>query len=87
MCVNNLKPSTGGGGSVMTMSFLAHFYPFNTSCALLSIVADHVHPFMVTVYLSSKGYFFAGYHATSHVNSNIKMSLLQSPDLKPTEHL
>ncbi len=26
----------------------------------LSIVADHVHPFMITVYTSSDGYFLAG---------------------------
>ncbi len=40
--------------------FFAHLVPIEHSLkatAYLSIVADHVHPFMTTVYLSSDGYF------------------------------
>ena len=44
--------------------FLAHFGPANTNhlnaTAYLTIVADHVHPFMVTMYPSSNGYFQYG---------------------------
>jgi len=36
--------------------FFAHFGPLNAA-ASLSIVADHVHLFMTTVYRSSDGYF------------------------------
>ncbi len=40
--------------------FLAHFVPIEpclNATVYLSIVADHVHPFMTTVYPSSDGYF------------------------------
>ncbi len=40
--------------------FFAHLVPIEHSLkatAYLSIVADHIHPFMTTVYLSSDGYF------------------------------
>ncbi len=67
--------------------------------AYLSIVADHVHPFMTTVYLSSDGYFQqdnAPCHKAQIISDwflehDNEFSLLtcppQSPDLNPIEHL
>jgi len=43
--------------------FLAHFRPYDAighclnAMAYLSIVSDHVHPFVATMYPSSDGYF------------------------------
>ncbi len=67
--------------------------------ANLSIVADHVHPFMTTVYPSSDGYFQQD-NAPCHKAQIISdwflehdnaFTLLkwppQSPDLDPIEHL
>ncbi len=85
--------------------FLAHFgslvpieHCLNTT-AYLSIVADHVHPFMTTVYLSSDGCFQldnAPYHKAQIISDwflehDNYFTLLkcppQSPDLNPIEHL
>ncbi len=65
--------------------------------AYLSIVADHVHPFMTTVYTSSDGYFQkdnAPCHKAqiiSFLEHDNEFTLLkcppQSPDLNPIEHL
>ncbi len=67
--------------------------------AFLSIVADHAHPFMTTVYPSSDGYFQqdnAPWHK-AQINSNWflehdnEFTLLkwppQSSDINPIEHL
>ncbi len=67
--------------------------------AYLSIVADHVHPFMTTVYTSSDGYFQqdnAPCHKAQIISDwflehDNEFTLLkwppQSPDLSPIEHL
>ncbi len=47
--------STVQGGGVMLWEISIE-HRLNTT-AYLSIVADHVHPFMTTVYSSSDGYF------------------------------
>jgi len=69
----NMDPSClvttvqAGGGGVIGWGFrdvfLAHFRPLVpighrlNATAYLSIVPDHVHPFMATMYPSSDGYF------------------------------
>ncbi len=80
--------------------FLAHLVPIEhrlNATAYLSIVADHVHPFMTTVYTSSDGYFQqdnAPCHKAQIISDwflehDNEFTLLkwppQSPDLNPTE--
>jgi len=57
--VITVQAGVGGVGDV----FLAHFRPLRANwasynaTASLSIVSDHVHPLMATMYPSSDGYF------------------------------
>ncbi len=77
---------------------IEHRLKLNTT-AYLSIVADHVHPFMTTVYPSSDGYFQqdnAPCHKAQIISDwflehDNEFTLLkwspQSPDLNPIEHI
>ncbi len=96
----------GGGGVMVWGIFYWHtlgpLVPIEHSLnatAYLSIVVDHVHPFLTTVYLSSDGYFQQD-NASCHKAQIISDWFLehdneftslkwppQSPDLNPTEHL
>ncbi len=83
--------------------FLAHFGPFSTNwasfntTAFLSIVADHVHPFMTTVYhllmyfqLDNAACHKAQIISDWFLEHDNEFTLLkrppQSPDLNPIEH-
>uniref|UniRef100_A0AAR2INL3 Tc1-like transposase DDE domain-containing protein n=1 Tax=Pygocentrus nattereri TaxID=42514 RepID=A0AAR2INL3_PYGNA len=97
----------GGGGVMVWEIFSWHtlgpLVPIEhclNAAAYLSIVADHVHPFMTTVYPSSDGYFQQGNVTPchkAHIISNLflehdnEFTVLQwppqSPDHNPIEHL
>ncbi len=96
----------GGGGVMVWGIFFWHtlgpLIPIEhclNATAYLSIVADHVHPFMTTVYPSSDGYFQQD-NAPCHKAQIIsdwflehenEFTLLkwppQSPELNPIEHI
>ncbi len=81
--------------------FLAHLIPIEhhlNATAYLSIVADHVHPFMTTVYPSSDATSSRITHHVTKLKSSqtgfLNMTMcslysngLQSPNLNPIEHL
>ncbi len=96
-----------GGGGVMvwgifswhTLGLLVPIEHHLNATDNLSIVADHVHPFMTTVHTSSDGYFQQD-NAPCHkaqiltdwfLEHDNEFTLLkwspQSPDLNPIEHL
>jgi len=92
----------GGGGVMVWDVFLAHFRPLSANLnvtAYLSIVSDHVHPFMATMYPSSDGYFQQDNAPCHKARIILKLFLEhdneftvlkwppQSPVLNPIEHL
>jgi len=59
-CLVTTVQAGGGGVLVWGIFFFAHFRPIwhrLNATAYLSIVSNHVHPFMATMYPSSDGYF------------------------------
>ncbi len=111
--VKNMDPSclvstiqAGGGGVIVwgmfswhTLGPLAPIEHSINATAYLTIVADHVHLFMTTVYTSSDGYFQQD-NAACHkaqissdwfLEHDNEFTLLkwppQSPDLNPMEHI
>ncbi len=100
-CLVSTVQAAGGGvmvWGIFSWHTLGPLVPIEhclNATAYLSIVADHVHPFMTTVYPSSDGYRM--HHVTKLKSSqtgflNMTMSSLysnglQSPDINPIEHL
>ncbi len=104
--VSTVQAGGGGGGAMVWGIFSWHTlgplvpidHCFNAT-AYLSIVADHVYPFMTTVYPSSDGYFQqdnAPCHQAQIISDwflehdnefNLLKRPPQSPDLNPIEHL
>ncbi len=96
----------GGGGvmvwGIISLHSLGPLVPIehrSNATVYLSIVADHVHPFMTTMYPSSDDYF-QQYNAPRHKAQIISDWFLEhyneftlfkwpprSPDLNPIEHL
>ncbi|KAJ8417767.1 hypothetical protein AAFF_G00226100 [Aldrovandia affinis] len=105
-CLVSMVQAGGGGGGVMVWGMfswhtLGPLIPIEhclNATAYLSLVADCVHPFMVTVCPSSNGYFQqdnAPCHKAHVISSwfhehDNEFSVLQwspqSPDLSPIEH-
>ncbi len=104
-CLVSTVQAGGGGvmcGGIFSWHTLGPLVPIEhrlNSTAYLSIVADHVHPFMTTVYPSSDDYFQqdnAPRHKAQIISDwflehDNEFTLLkwspQSPDLNPIEHL
>ncbi len=100
-CLVSTVQAAGGGvmvWGIFSWHTLGPLVPIEhclNATAYLIIVADHVHPFMTTVYPSSDGYRM--HHVTKLKSSqtgflNMTMSSLyskglQSPDINPIEHL
>jgi len=106
LCLVNIVQAGGGGGVMVWRMFSWHIlgplvalgHRLN-AMAYLSIVSDHVHPFMTTMYPSSDGYFQqdnspchkARIISNCFLEHNNEFTVLkwppQSSDLHPIEHL
>ncbi len=104
-CLVSTVQASGGGVMVWGIFYwhtLGPLVPIEhrlNATAYLSIVADHVHPFITTVYSSSDGYFLqdnAPCHKAQIISDwflehDNEFTLLKwpphSPDLNPIEHL
>ncbi len=88
-----LLGNTSGGGvmvwGVFSWHTLGSLVPIEhrlNAIVYLSIVADHVHPFMTTVYPSSDVTKLKS-SQTGFLNMTMSSLYSQSPDLNPIEHL